>query len=345
MMKKTLLFLMFSVLCFAQRTELIRLNQSIKDRNGLARSLTLIDNRADKIIGTIADKKETAEIKFEAEDLKTYFENRFLEDNKKLGNMDVVLMLEELKIYDEQDENKQYPYAKAKIKMSTFLKRSDRYYFINRFSNVIVCDPKRTAHAQRFLATVISDIMTELIKNSYSGVVSGSFIPENEINNYDEYLRNNFKVFLNPELKDGVYTNFKEFLNQRPNSGYSIEKNKKGKVVRLMKGDLQAPLSDMYCYVEEGKVYKLTPVGFEVLQKDAIGFYMYTSRANLFAEAKTGGVFIGAVAGGIVGALIGAAIESGSNSNAGAMHGIGFKSNLESNVYIDSLTGAYVFEK
>lgn len=344
-MNKVVLFLMFSVLCFGQKVEFIKLDQNIKDKKGLTRSLTLIDNRPDKTIGIITDKKETAEIKFEAEDLKGYFENRFLEDNKKLGNMDVVLMLEELKVYDEQDENKDYPYAKAKIKLTTFLKRNDRYYFINRFDNVIVCNPRRTAHAQRFLATMISDIIAELIKNSYSGMISGPFIPENEVINYDEYLTSKYKIFLNSELKSGVYCNFKEFLNQEPNTKYSVEKNKKGRVVRLMNGGLQAPLSDMYCYIEEGKVYKLTPVGFEVLQKDAKGFYIYTSRANLFAESKTGGVFVGAIAGGIVGALIGAAIDSGSNTNAGAINGIGFKSTQESNVYIDSLTGAYIFEK
>ncbi len=344
-MKKILLFLLLSAFLSAQKIELIKLDQNIKDKKGLAKSLTLLDSRKDKIIGTITDKKETAEIKFVTEDLKSYFENRFLEDNKKTGSMDVVLILEELKVYDEQDENKEYPYAKAKIKISSFLKRKDRYYFINRFNNVIVCNPKRTAHAQQYLASLISDILAEFIKNSYSGVVSGSFIPENEINNYDRYLRDNYKIFNNPELKDGVYNDFKGFLNQEPNPDYSVEKNKKGRVTRLLKGNLQSSFSEMYCYVEEGKAYKLTPVGFDMLQKDSKGFYIYTSRANLFVEAKTGGVFVGAIAGGIVGALIGAAIDSGSNSNAGAMNGIGFKSTQESNVYIDSLTGAYIFEK
>ncbi|WP_265131966.1 hypothetical protein [Chryseobacterium oranimense] len=344
-MKKIFFFLLISLSLSAQRTEIIELKQNIKDKKGLTQSLTLIDNRTDKTIGTVTDKKETAEIKFNTEDLKGYFQNWFLENNKKLGNMDIVLMLEELKVYDEQDEGKEYPYAKAKIKISSFLKRKDRYYFINRFNNVIVCNPKRTAHAQQYLASMISDIIAEFIKNSYSGVVSGSFIPENEINNYDQYLKNNFKLFTNPELKDGVYNDFKGFLNQEPNPNYSVEKNKKGKVIRLMRGDLQTSFSEMYCYVEGGKAYKLTPVGFDMLKRDSKGFYIYTSRVNLFAEAKTGGAFVGAIAGGIVGALIGAAIDSGSNSNAGAMNGIGFKSTQESNVYIDSLTGAYIFEK
>jgi len=344
-MKKILPFILFSVFVSAQKVELIKLNQNIKDKNGRTKSLTLIDNRPDKTIGTIADKDEMAEIKFADENLKSHIENWFLNDNKKLGNTDIVIMLEELKVYDEQDRNKDFPYAKLKIKISSFLKRNDKYYFINRFDNVIVCNPKVTAHAQRFLAPRISDIISEFIKVSYSNTISGTFIPENEINNYNEYLSKNYKAFNNPELKDGVYINFKSFYNQEPNAGYSVEKNRKGKVVRLMQNDLQTSISEMYCYVEGGKGYKLTPVGFDGMKKDEKGFSIFSSRVNLFAENKGGGAMVGAIAGGVVGALIGAAIDSASSSNSGAMNGIGYKSTIESYVYIDSLTGGYIFTK
>ncbi|MFC3160019.1 hypothetical protein SAMN05443633_11641 [Chryseobacterium arachidis] len=344
-MKKIILFLMFSVSLIAQRVELIKLNGNIKDKNSRTKSLTFIDNRTDKFIGTIADKKETAEIKFENEDLKNYIENWFLNDNKKLGNTDVVVMLEELKIYDEQNENKDYPFAKLKIKMSSFLKRIDRYYFMSRFDNVIVCNPKLTTHPQRFLAPQIADIMTEFIKLSYSYSVTGAYIPENEINNYDKYLSQNYKAFNNYELKDGVYNDFKGFYNQEPNAQYSIKKNKKGKVTGLLHNGADVSYSEMYCYVDGGKAYKLTPVGFDEMKKDDKGFYIYTSRVNLFAGGKGSGIIVGAVLGGIPGALIGAAIESGTNPPNGAVQGIGYRSSQESNVYIDSLTGAYIFEK
>lgn len=336
---------MLSVSLSAQKIEFIKLDQNIKDKNSRTRSLTFIDNRPDKIIGTFSDKTEKAELKFENSDLKNHIENWFLNDNKKLGNNDIVIMLEDLKAYDDQDDNKDFPYAKVKIKISGFLKRNDRYYFINRFDNVIVCNPKTTAHSQKFLALKISEIISEFIKASYFLNVTGSYIPQNEIDNYNEYLGKNYKAFNNPELKDGVYLNFKSFSNQEPNSQYSTEKNRKGKVIRLMHNGLQASISEMYCYVEGGKAYKLTPVGFDEMQKDEKGFYIHSSRVNLFVESKTGGVFVGAIAGGLVGALIGAAIDSASNSKNGAMNGIGYKSTLEADVYIDSLTGTYVFEK
>jgi len=340
-----LVLLIVSTLFAAQQSELIKLNENIKDKNSRTKSITFIDNRTDKHIGIITDKDEKAEIKFEHEDLKEYIENKFIRDNKKVGTNDIIIMLEDLKFYDEQDDNKDFLYGKAKIRISAFLKRNDRYYFINRYDNVIVSNPKTTAHPQRFLASETSDVITEFIKAAYFLNITGSYIPESEINNYDKYLSKDYKAFNNPELKDGVYLNFKSFREQNPNPDYYTKKNGRGEVVRLMYKDIQTSISQMYCYVEGGKAYKLTPVGFDGMRKDQKGFYIHTSRVNLFLQAKTGGVFVGAIAGGVVGALIGAAIDSASSSNGGAMNGIGYRSTLETDVYIDSLTGGYVFTK
>lgn len=336
---------MFSVSLVAQKIEVIKLDQNIKDRRGLTKSLIFIDNRTDKVIGNVADKKETAEVKFENEDLKNHFENWFLNDNKKIGNTDLVIMLEGLKVYDEQDANKDYPYAKLKIKISSFLKRNDKYYFVSRYDNVIVCDPKDTSHPQKYLASVTSEIIAAFIRESYSNTIMGSYIPENEINNYDHFLGKNYKAFNDAKIKDGVYTNFKSFYNQEPNAEYSIGKNKKGEAVKLLNNGVQVSLSEMYCYVENGKAYRLTPVGFDEMHKDNKGFYIYSSRANLFTEANNRAVLIGAGAGGAVGAMIGSIIDSASNKNAGAINGIGAKTKQESNIYIDSLTGDYIFER
>lgn len=289
-MKKSivLILMMISALFTAQKSEIIKLDQNIKDKNSRTKSLTFIDNRSDKKIGTITDKEEKAEVKFEHEDLKSYIENKFIEDNRKVGTNDIIIILENLKVYDEQDDNRDFPYSKAQIRISAFLKRNGRYYFINRFDNVIVCNPKMTAHPQRFLVTKIDEVITEFIKASYFLNVTGSYIPESEINKYDEYLNKDYKAFSNPILKDGVYLNFKSFREQNPNPDYYTEKNKKGKVVRLMTKDVQTSISQMYCYVEEGKAYKLTPVGFDEMVKDQKGFYIHTSRINVFIRQKPG---------------------------------------------------------
>lgn len=345
-MKKILFFFLLSALLTAQKTEIIRLKDNIRDRKGLTKSLTLIDNRSDKKIGIIPEKNTSVELKFADDDLKTLIEKWFAGDNKPQGSNDIVLMLEDLKVYEEQDENRSFPYIKAKIKLSSFIKRNDKYYFIGRYNNVIVTNPKTTTHPSIFLATNIADIFTQLIKASYYPYISsGYFVPENEMASYEKYLNRNYQAFNNPTLKDGVYLNFQSFRDQTPNIDYYTKKNKKGKVTELIHQGQEISISKMYCYVENGKAYKLTPVGFEEIQKDVDGFFIYSSRTNLFAQAQSGGMLIGAMTGGLVGALIGAAIDSSSNGNAGAMNGVGFRSTMESNVYLDSLTGAYIFEQ
>jgi hypothetical protein len=334
---------MFSISLAAQKVEFIELNQNIKDRKSLTKSLTLIDNRTDKEIGKISNKKGEAEIKFADGDLKNFIENWFKEDNKTTGNNDIVLMLEELKVYDEQASNDKFMYSKTKIKISSFLKRNDKYYFIDRFDNVIVCDPKRTASASKYLAMNISDVIAEFIKISYSNSVLSQYITENDLVKYDSYLIKNNKS-LSQEVMDGVYMSFKSFSDQKPAEGYYFEKNRKGNVVRIKnKEDLGISVSETFGYVDGGFAYRFTPTGFQQMKKNEKGFYINASRAQLFTNKSSNGVIIGAVAGGLVGAAIGAAIDSGSNK--GTINGFGFKSPTITNVYIDSLTGDFNFQQ
>ena len=341
-MKKTFLFLLFTLFLSAQKTEVIHLKQNIKDRNARTKSLTLIDTRTDQEIGKVSDKKEEALLKLPAEDMNDFVQNWFTEDNNTKGNNDIVLVLEELKVYDEQAPNDKFILGKARLKISSFLKRNDKYYFISRFDNVIVCDPKRVSSVSRYLSQTLSNVIVEFINATYAAPVMSQYIPENEITRYDSYLVENNKS-LHQELKDGVYLNFRSFSNQEPAFGYYTEKNKKGKVVRVKEKEVTIPMGDVFCYVENGEAYRYTPSGFLKMTKDNKGFYIVSSRAELFAEAKSGGIIIGAVAGGIVGAAIGAAIDAGSNK--GAMKGFGFKSSTFTNVYIDSLTGSFNFQQ
>ncbi|SMP04795.1 hypothetical protein [Chryseobacterium profundimaris] len=341
-MKKIILLFLFSVSISAQKIETIEFKANIRDRKALTKSLTLIDGREDKEIGKISNKKGESEIRLPNEHLKNLIENWFAEDNKTKGNKDIVLYLEELKVYDEQAQNDKKRYSKAKIKISSFLKRNDNYYFINRFDNVIVCDPKRTASTSRYLSLTISEIISEFIKNSYSNPVLGQYIPENDIVNYESYINKNNKS-LNEKLKDGVYLNFKSFTEQKPAEGYYFEKNKKGNVVRIKnKEDLLISINETFSYVDGGLAYIPTPAGFKEMKKDEKGYYIIASRAQLFTEKNRNGVLIGAVAGGLVGAAIGAAIDSGSHK--GAVSGNCFKSPAMGKVYIDSLTGSFSFQ-
>ncbi len=58
----------------AQKVEFIKLNQNIKDKFSRTKSLTVIDNRADKNPGTVTYKGEHIQIKFTDENVKNYIE-------------------------------------------------------------------------------------------------------------------------------------------------------------------------------------------------------------------------------------------------------------------------------
>jgi hypothetical protein len=56
-MKIKYFLLLFPVLFFSQKTVTIKLSESIKDNTKTFKSLTVIDNRGDKEVGTITLKR------------------------------------------------------------------------------------------------------------------------------------------------------------------------------------------------------------------------------------------------------------------------------------------------
>lgn len=212
-MKKILLFLFSTILLSAQETVKIDFKQSLKDKNSRTKSLTVKDIRQDKNVGSITNKRGTVDVKPADENVTDFFSKRFSEDNKTKGNNDIVILLEDVKIYNEQAPNDNMNYAKAKIKISGFLKRNDKYYFINRFNNVFV-ELNSDSKVAKNLAQTTSEIITEFIKNCYASPILSYYIPENELENYNAYLSKNNKALNGNILRDGVYFNFKTFFER-----------------------------------------------------------------------------------------------------------------------------------
>lgn len=338
-MKKVFFFLMIAVSLSAQKTEVVELKQSIKDRKGNTKAITVIDNRADKEIGNIPFRKETFTLKFANDDLKSYIEDWFSKDNKAKGNNDIVLMLEDLKAYNENPEEKT-SMTKIKFKFSSFIKRNDKYYFLNRTQNVITSD----SNFPKYIASQISNVVTGIIKESYVSVPLRSAMSEEDLANYEKYVTGNSPLFGGTELKDGVYKDFRSFYEQKPEPNYVTDKNKKGRVTHIK--DINADVNneiigneEVFGYIENGKAYRSTPAGYLEMIRDEKGFYVVATKAELFPANNGNGEMIGAMAGGMIGALIGAAIDSGSNRR-----GKNVDTSDIPNVYMDSLMGKYIFE-
>lgn len=334
-MKKILFFFLFSLFLSAQKVELIQLKQNIKDRRGMTKSLTLIDNRTDKNIGTLSYKGETIQMKFPEEDLKNYVETWFAGDNKTRGNNDITILLEEIKI----DDFKNTGLAKAKIKISSFINRNGKYYFINRYNTSMDFNSKITPNVPKAVSSTIETVFSSLINDSYAHIAFSIPILESEINNYEAIVGKNIKFLNAPELTNGVYKDFRSLSLLKPEPGYYVEKNKKGKVTGVKNSEnLLLSAEYVFAYIEDGKIFRLTPVGFLEMQKDDKGYFVFSSRLELFPpQNANNGAMIGAMTGGLVGALIGSALDSGGGRRD--------HSNNLSNIYIDQLTGEYTFEK
>ncbi|SDI68271.1 glycine zipper domain-containing protein [Chryseobacterium jejuense] len=338
-MKKVFFFLMMAVSLSAQKTEVVELKQSIKDRKGKTKSITVIDNRLDKEIGNIPYRKESFTLKFANDDLKNYIENWFLSDNKTKGDNDIVLMLEDLKAYNLDPEEKTSK-TKIKFKFSSFIKRNNKYYFLNRIQNVITSE----SNFPKFIASQISHVVAGMIKESYLSVPLGAAMSEEDLTNYEKYITENSPVFGRMELNDGVYKDFRSFYEQKPEPNYVTDKNKKGRVTNIK--DTKATLNEeiigneqVFGYIENGKAYRSTPAGYLEMIKDDKGFYVIATKAELFPTNNGTGAMVGAIAGGFIGAMIGAAIDSESNRRGKNVDTSGMP-----NVYLDSLTGNYIFD-
>lgn len=327
---------MFSVLIFAQKTQSIQLTQNIKDKDKAAKSLTIIDHRDQKNIGPVSHQGQPFEIQFKDNQIEKAIQDWFFSDNKKSGNTDFVVVVEDLKAYDELKEKSTV--GKLHVKLSSFVKKDDKYYFVHRISENYSFLPKYDTHIPRMAATKIAMVLSKFINETYSISPNDFAMSNNELIKYEEINLKQIKSLNNDVLSDGVYVDFKSFANQKPNKAYSVYKNKKGFVTGFMNAK-ELPVGNgtkFYGYVENGIPYRQTPIGFLEMERDDKGFYIISSKNELFPEGGSENVLLGAVAGGVVGGVIVAVIESSKKRDPNAP-GMG-------KVYLDSLTGAYIFE-
>lgn len=304
----------------------------------MAKSLNVLDFRGDKTIGEIVYRKDTFDIKFENEDLKSKIETWFDEDNKTKGDKEFVLVIDKINV--SQIPNGKSFTSKIDINLASFIKKNDKYYYIDRTKKAIILKPTPNDEMPRLVASKIGFTITKFITESYSLPISTLNIAEAELENYETFLAPYNKSLANEVLVDGVYKSFAKFSNQEIEKNYYLKKNKKGEVKGVGDvDDYDVFRKNVYAYVEDGRPYLLTPFGFWEMQKDEKGFYIFASRDILQPEDMNTGVTVGAAAGGLIGALVGGLIDI-----ATAKSKLNNKKDFY-NIYIDSLTGEFLYEK
>lgn len=330
-MKKTLFFLLFSVVLLGQKIETIDLSKSIKDGKNSIKSFTVIDQRAEQEVGMVMSHQDEVKIRFENEagkDIKDWF----YKYNTVRGNNDMVLLLEKLNI--SEDKKEKYSIGRLELKASTFIKKEDGYHFMDRKDTIVTVSSRTTPYIGQNLARKTTLILTDLFKESYKATPWEISIAEIDLPNYTAVLKEKLSILKADELKDGVYKDYYSFFTHNPEPGFILQTNDKGIVTKAVKGEEKKAIRNFYAFVHNGIAFKNIPVGYTEIFKNENGVFIEVTKSDLFPEASASGVTIGAAAGGLVGGIIGAVIDVSLSNKK--------KSTLGPKVYLDPFTGNYI---
>lgn len=333
-MKKKLLFLLFSGLISAQKEQFIELRNSIKDKNHYAESLTLLDRREDKSIGTISHRKEPYVVKFQKDDLEKLFSDWFLEDNKVQGNTKYFLMLEHLKVNDIPAERSVTGHLE--MQMATFLKRNEKYYFLKKVKISKDYLQKDHAYITRAIAAKISSELANIIKDSYTETGLNIPVSETDLGNYEKVISEQLPVYTSQSFTDGVYRDYKSFAEQKPDKELTVRKNKGGVIKGVKRVDGYDNLSkDVFAIIDNGIAYKKTPISIIEIEKDNEGIFIMASQEEIFPQYNSTPIIVCAGAAGVIGGLVAAVIDVAATK-------IRKQNALYYRVGIDKLTGEYI---
>ncbi|MEI3788695.1 MULTISPECIES: hypothetical protein [unclassified Chryseobacterium] len=333
-MKKKLLFLLFSSFVSAQKDQFIELRNSIKDKSHFAKSLTLLDKREDKNIGIVSHRKDPFAVKFEKDNLEKLFSDWFLEDNKVQGNIQYFLVLENLKVNDIPSERSVTGHLE--MKMSTFLKRNDKYYFLKKRTISKDYPQKDHAYITRAIAAKISSELANIIKDSYTETGLNIPIFETDLGNYEKIIPEKLPVYSSETFTDGVYKDYKSFAEQKPDKEFAVKKNKDGVIKGVKRVDGYDNLGkDVFAIIDNGIAYKKTPVSIIEIEKDNDGIFIMASQEEIFPQYNSTPIIVGAGAAGAIGGLVAAVIDVAATK-------IRKRNASYYRVGIDKLTGEYI---
>lgn len=334
-MKKKLLFFLFTSLISAQKTQIIELKNTIKDKNHLAKSLTLLDRRDNKNIGILSHRKEPYEVKFEEEDLEKLFSNWFIKNNKEQGNIEYFLMLEGLKVNDIPTERSVMGHLEMQV--ATFFKKNDKYYFLKKFTISKDYSQKDHAYITRAIAARISSELAHIVKDSYTVSVLNFPVSETDLGNYEKAISEQLPVFNSQSFTDGVYRDYQSFAEQKPDKELVVRKNKAGVIKGVKRVDDYDNLSrEVFAIIDNGIAYKKIPTSLIEIEKDNGGYFITVSKEELFPQQNnTPAIIAAGVAGGAIGGLVVGIIDIATSKIR--------KQNAKYyRVGIDALTGEYV---
>lgn len=335
-MRFSLLSVFMFVFCFGQKTQQIRFYRNINDNKKTIKSLTVIDQRETPDLGFVTFKKYNYSFVFENGSLKDQFEKWFKEDQLISRNRNLVLLVQKFRFFSESLNKGDL--EKVELKITMFEEKFGDYYYLNRLNDVMLLDPNRTENTPKGFSKYIDDILADFIKESYEITKGGMKVSSADLPNYEKILESDLELFRTNDFKNGIYKDYKSFYNQQPATGYELVKNSKGELTRAKSETDRVSSNSIYAYAENGMVYKPTNAGDLQILKDEKGFYIVTNRLSLFPQ-QTNDIYVMFGMFGLVGGVVGGVITAINQNNK---HEKAMKSD-KYNVYLDPLTGKYIF--
>lgn len=324
---KKLVFILMPVIGFAQQKITIDFDANTKDATHSVKDVSVVDLRMDKNPGTVTSNGAIYVYKLPA-DFTSTLAARFDKDNKQKGSRNIVVLLEDIKVWENNTGKKTVP--AAHVRASSFEKKGGQYYYLTSIDkNVGTLDVQNTM-TPKALPIYFKNDFSGFLKASYKAKPSATALSESDLPSYFTVLSSALPAFTAP-VKDGVYESYTSFFNQTPAEGFVIEKNSEGKVIRAKKGAEKIAVSKMWAYVENGKIYKNTYSGFMPVEKNDKGYYIISNRGELEAVQAnpTYGMF------GLVGGIAGAIAQDAKQDRA--------KKAEKKPIYLDPLTGSYIY--
>lgn len=326
-MNKLFVFLLLSAFLSAQKTETINLSRSPKDNRNFIRTFTVTDQRPDKNIGSVTDHRKEMKVAFE-HDAVTDLQDWVSQSKTLQGKNDLVLLLEDLKVSEEQNE--QSSVGKLQLRASTFVKKADGYHFLYRKDTVTTVSSRVNPFVAQNLARKFTMILSDFLEDSFKREAWELSVPEQDLPRYAEVLTDQLDILKANELKDGVYKDYQSFFNHRPEPGFVLETDSKGVVTKAVNGKDKTAIRRFYAFVQNGVAYKIIPVGYAEILKSDQGLFIEARKAELFPETSNGIIINGGVVGVVLSASINAAVSAKRNRIP------------EKEVYLDPLTGQYI---
>ncbi|AYN00817.1 hypothetical protein [Chryseobacterium sp. 3008163] len=340
-MKKIIriIFILFSVICFAQGEEIIKERGNLSNPKGnIYKSLEVIDQREDKKIGEMpfGDDKKVREIVFPVT-ANAFLSKWYTDSNHKGGKHELILVLKKLKTTIGETSSKETE-ADVEFSAQTFLKEGDRYSFLYKKDTVYSFKSKNISDV---VVKNIPVVFAMFMKKTFTKKADDKFVTSDALADYESYVKSNSEAYTSSQLKDGIYLDHQSFLHQAPLQGkYIFERNGKGDVTKAIKDENgkkdKISAHEMFAYIENGKIYKHTFSGFMEVFKNEKGFYLMSNRGNILpVKPSSFSVGVGGVYNGIAIGLV-SVIDRSIIQNK-------MKRDEIMEIYIDPLTGEYDF--